>query len=129
MKKFKRQRHWAQKGPFAELKSKLFYGLTREHASETASTNRGRYGTLPGVFTRRRYANYRSCIIENGGRLSAVFLYNNRGVVAAKPKGIAKGSFNGTMLGFVKCKVQLGIQFRIIGEVIDGRRNDITGYG
>src|SRR6186997_3001581 len=55
----------------------------------------------------------------------AVFLNDHRSVVPAKSKRIAKSCIYDPLLGFIKCKVQLWIKIGVIGEMIDGRRNDI----
>ena len=39
--------------------------------------------------------------------------------MTAESKRIAKGGADRALLCFIKCKVELGVQFRIVGKMID----------
>ncbi len=64
-----------------------------------------------------------------------VLLHDHTSIVTAKTKSIAQGSPHNSLLGLFKGKIQTGIQFRVVCEVVDRRRDYImlnthdTGYG
>lgn len=61
--------------------------------------------------------------------LSALkFLYNHRGIVSAKTKGITQKGFDFPLLCLVKCQVDACVQLRIIRKMVDRWRHKFIIY-
>ena len=59
-----------------------------------------------------------------------VFLYDTASIVSAKAEGVAQSSTYGAFLCFVKCKVEVVVDFFVLVAffVVDGGRNDVVLY-
>ena len=54
-----------------------------------------------------------------------VFLNNHTSIMSAKAESIAQCGIYGSLLCFIESKIQFWIQVRIIGKMINSRRNNI----
>src|SRR6185369_4526618 len=72
----------------------------------------------------------RNKILESSVRdiSGIIFPENNGSIMSAESERIAQRIADCSFLSLIKSEIQLRIKFRIIGKVIDGRRNDIVFY-